>query len=107
MRKLNDILCDNKGIQKLLKSQDIVGDLKSNWDAVFGGLSEQLRFGFYKNQILTLYCDNPAWVTEIGHYEPEFIQKINQLIKRSVVKKIKIKLKPLIKGNDISLKIIG
>jgi hypothetical protein len=68
----------------------------SLWDEIVGkSLSDQVRPAAYKEPLLIVHVNSSAWIHHLQFTKKEMIERINKLLKKTVVTDIKCKIGPV------------
>ncbi len=90
MDNIKDILGKYRFLDTLKESLAIEKILQESWGDLFGDLSKDIYFNFFKKGIVYAESTNPLWVKEIDFFKPMLLQKMNDLLKRKKIKDIRV-----------------
>ena len=104
MSTLGDILGKNKGYQKLLSDKRLLDRVKRSWECASGRLSKQLKPVSIHRGVLSLETENPMWKTELAFYEDKVLAKLEEVLKKKFVKKLKVQIASASKKEELKRK---
>jgi hypothetical protein len=90
MDDLGRILSKEGRFRPILNEFSFSRQLRFDWVKVVGALSEHLSVSHVHRGTLFLEASNYMWVTEIGFYRDQLLEKISQSFPKSRIKKVEV-----------------
>lgn len=92
MPRLYDLFSSQKGMKPYISGKKISDIIEARFNDIFGKLSDDIHFAYFRDGILYLETANYAWVNEIEFFKSTILEKIAAYTRRKhAVKDLKIK----------------
>ncbi|NQY73864.1 MAG: DUF721 domain-containing protein [Candidatus Margulisbacteria bacterium] len=90
MDNLKEILMKIKGLKQVKKDYGISHLIEKYWGEVFGKISGDLKFSYFREGIVYVEVLNPMWKTEIAFYKKRILTNFSNFIGKNKVKDVRM-----------------